>query len=157
MMGTKCLLPTGLIVMATLFITAGIYAGTNVPNVIELKTAKYTNHKKKIVRFEHRKHQQDYRQKYPDFYQNSCGECHHDQNNKPRRDLKAGMEVKKCIECHKTPQHVDGKKAKKLPKKEQRQYHANALHENCRACHKKINKATGKKTAPTTCKKCHRA
>lgn len=146
-----------LIVVATLFIAAGIYAGTKAPEVIELKTAKYAEHKKKIVKFDHRKHQQDYQQKYPNFYKESCGECHHDRNNKPRRDLKAGMEVKKCIECHKTPQHVTGKKAKKLSDKEQRQYHANALHENCKTCHKKINEATGKKTAPTTCKKCHRA
>ena len=156
-MKTKYLLTTSLIVIATLFIAAGIYAGTNVPNVIKLKTAKYAKHKKKIVKFDHLKHQQDYQQKYPDFYKNSCGECHHDQDNKPRQDLKAGMEVKKCIECHKTPQHVASKKAKKLSKKERRQYHANAVHENCKECHKKINKKTKKKTAPTTCKKCHRA
>ena len=156
-MKTKYLLTTSLIVIATLFIAAGIYAGTNVPNVIKLKTAKYAKHKKKIVKFDHLKHQQDYQQKYPDFYKNSCGECHHDQDNKPLQDLKTGMEVKKCIECHKTPQHVAAKKAKKLSKTEQRQYHANALHENCKECHKKINKKTGKKAAPTTCKKCHRA
>ena len=156
-MKTKYWLTTTIIVTAVLFIAAGIYAGTNVPNVIELKTAKYAKHKKKIVKFDHSKHQQDYRQKYPEIYQNNCGECHHDQNNQPRRDLKAGMAVKKCIECHKIPKHVDGKKAKKLSKKEKRQYHANALHENCRTCHKKMNKKTGKKAAPTTCKKCHRA
>ena len=143
--------------MVSVFIAAGLYAGTNVPNVIELKTPKYDKHKKKVVKFDHRKHQEDYRQKYPEVFQNSCGECHHDQNNQPRKNLKAGMDVQKCIECHKIPEHVEGKKAKKLSDKEKRQYHANALHENCKACHKKINKTTGKKAAPTTCKKCHRA
>ena len=156
-MKIRYLLSTGIMVLVSVFIAAGLYAGTNVPNVIKLKTAKYAEHKKKIVKFDHRKNQQDYRQKFPDLYQNDCGECHHDQNNQPRTELKAGMEVKKCIECHKTPQHVTGKEAKKLSTKEQRQFHANALHENCKACHKKINEATGKKTAPTTCKKCHRA
>ncbi len=156
-MRTKYLLTTSLMVMVSVFIAAGIYAGTNAPNVIKLKTSKYAKHKKKIVKFDHLKHQQDYQQKYPDFYKNSCGECHHDQNNKPRQNLKAGMEVKKCIECHKKPKHVAAKKAKKLSKKKQRQYHANALHENCKECHKKINKKTKKKTAPTTCKTCHRA
>ncbi len=156
-MKTKYLLTTSLIVIATVFIAAGIYASTNVQNVIKLKTGEYSKHTKAVVKFEHRKHQQDYQQKYPEIYKFNCGECHHDQNNKPRKSLKAGMEVKKCIECHKIPEYIKGKKAKKLSKKEQRQYHANALHENCKECHKKINKTTKKKTAPTTCKKCHRA
>ena len=155
-MKTKYWLTTGLVAAATVFLAAGIYAGTNVPNVIKLKSPQYAKHKKKIVKFNHRKHQDDYRQKFPEVYQNSCGECHHDQNNQPLRNLKAGMEVQKCIDCHKIPKHIDGKKAKKLSKKEKRQYHANALHENCRTCHKKTNKITKKKTAPTTCKKCHR-
>jgi hypothetical protein len=72
-MRTKYLLTTGIVAMVWLFIAAGIYAGTNVPNVIELKTTKYTKHKKKIVKFDHLKHQQDYQQKYPDFHKKSCG------------------------------------------------------------------------------------
>ncbi len=155
-MRTKNLLTATVMVIATVFVAAGIYASTNVQNVIKLKTAKYAKHTKKIVNFNHRKHQEDYKQKYPDAYNYNCGECHHDQNNKPRKDLKAGMEVKRCIECHKKPEYIKGKKAKALSDKEKRKYHANALHDNCQGCHKKINKMTKKKTAPTTCKKCHR-
>jgi len=33
--------------------------------------------------------------------------------------------------------------------------HAEALHLNCISCHKKANKASGTKAAPTSCAKCH--
>ena len=66
-------------------------------------------HTKGIVNFEHRKHQEDFKVE--------CGECHHDQNNKPLKNLKAGDEVKKCIECHKKPEYIKGDKAKGLSKK----------------------------------------
>jgi len=84
--------------MVSVFIAAGIYAGTNVPDVIKLKTDKYAKHKKKIVKFDHLKHQQDYRQKFPEVYKNNCGECHHDQNNKPRP-----QPVKSVIGPRRTP------------------------------------------------------
>ena len=49
----------------------------------------------------------------------------------------------KCITCHKIPAEAPkGKKAKKkLSKKEKiKEYHAEALHANCKGCHKKFNK-----------------
>ena len=156
-MRTKSFLATAAMVIVTAFIASGIYAGTNIQKVINLKTANYAKHTKKIVTFNHGKHQKEYQEKYPELYKSSCGECHHDQNNKPRKDLKAGMEVKRCIECHKKPDYVKGKKAKALSDKEKREYHANAMHENCEGCHKVVNKMSKKKTAPTTCKKCHGA
>ena len=58
------------------------------------------------------------------------------------------MKVKKCIECHKTPKHVDGKKAQKLSKKEQHQYHANALQKTARNVTKKSIKRPGRKPRP---------
>jgi mono/diheme cytochrome c family protein len=130
-MGIKNLLTAAAMVIATVFIGTGIYAGTNVQDVIKLKTVNYPKHTKKIVKFSHGKHQEDYKNKYPELYKNNCGECHHDRNNQPRKDLKAGMQVKKCIECHKKPGYVKGKKAKALSDKEKRKYHANALHDNC--------------------------
>ncbi len=154
-MKTKYLLITSLIVIVSVFIAAGIYASTNVQNVIELKTGEYAKHKKGIVKFEHRKHQQDYKQKYPKLYKASCGECHHDQDHKPLVNLKENDNVKKCIECHKKPAHIEGKKAKGLSKQQKREYHANALHDNCKGCHKKFKKMTGKKSAPISCKACH--
>jgi ABC-type nickel/cobalt efflux system permease component RcnA len=144
--------------IATLLVVAGIYAKT-VPDVIELKDPAYKEHEKGVVKFEHKKHHDDYAKKYPEFYKNGCGECHHDKDNKPLSDLKEGDDVQKCIECHKIASEAPkGKKAKKkLSKKEKiKDYHAEALHENCKGCHRNYNKKyKPTKKAPTTCVKCH--
>jgi hypothetical protein len=142
---------------AALFVAAGIYAKT-APDVIKLEDPAYKEHKKGVVEFTHGKHQKDYAKEYPDLYKNGCGECHHDEDNKPLSSLKEGDDVQKCIECHKIAGEAPkGKKAKKkLSKKEKiKDYHAEALHENCRSCHRAFNKKYKPKKAPTTCSKCH--
>ena len=160
----KQFLVSGIIAIVFLFVAAGIYAKV-VPDVIELKDPAYKKHKKGVVNFEHKKHQDDYAKQYPEFYKNGCGECHHDENNKPLSNLKEGDDVQKCIECHKIASEVPKKikkewKKKKISKDEKKkirmEYHAEAFHENCRVCHKKFNKKyKPKKKAPTTCTKCH--
>ena len=145
------------VALATLFIAAGIYAKA-APDVIPLADPAYKEHKKGVVQFEHKKHWHDYSKDYPELYKNGCGECHHDKDNKPLTELKDGDDVQKCIECHKIAAEAPkGKKAKKkLSKKEKiKEYHAEALHANCRVCHKKFNKKYKPKKAPTTCTKCH--
>ena len=104
---------------AALFVAAGIYA-KEVPDVIKLEDPAYKEHKKGVVEFTHGKHQKDYAKEYPDLYKNGCGECHHDEDNKPLSSLKEGDDVQKCIECHKIAAEAPkGKKAKKkLSKKE---------------------------------------
>jgi len=154
-MRKKQLLIGVLSTITLMLFSAGIYATTAVPDVIKLETKAYAKNEKGPVNFNHRKHQVDYKKDHPEVYKASCGECHHDQNHQPRKNLKAGDKVEKCIKCHKKPEYVDGQKAKKLSKKRKLEYHANALHENCQGCHKKVNKKAGKKIAPTTCKKCH--
>ncbi|WP_291465709.1 cytochrome c3 family protein [Desulfobacula sp.] len=82
----------------------------------------------------------------------SCGDCHHDKNNKPL-DLKIGDNVQQCIECH-TKLKKDKKNKKDIMVLE------NAMHGNCISCHKKINKKAGDKKglkgpAPASCGKCH--
>ena len=148
---------------AALFVAAGIYAKT-IPDVIELNDPAYKVHKKGVVHFEHGKHQKEYVEKYPEFYKNGCGDCHHDKDNKPLSNLKEGDPVQKCIECHKIPSEVPKKlkkewREKKVKKAEQKkkklEYHAEALHMNCRDCHKAFNKKYKPKKAPTTCAKCH--
>jgi len=156
-MRNKILRVSVVVALATLFIAAGIYAKA-VPDVIPLQDPAYKEHKKGVVKFEHKKHWDDYAKEYPEFYKNGCGECHHDKDNKPLTELKEGDEVQKCIECHKIAAEAPkGKKAKKkLSKKEKiKEYHAEALHANCRVCHKKFNKKYKPKKAPTTCTKCH--
>jgi hypothetical protein len=156
-MNKRSLLISAIVGIAMVFVVAGIYAET-VPAVIELQDPAYTEHKKGVVHFEHKKHQDDYAKQYPEFYKNGCGECHHDKDNKPLSSLKEGDEVQKCIECHKIASEAPkGKQAtKKLSKKEKiKEYHAEALHQNCKGCHKKFNKKYKPKKAPTTCTKCH--
>jgi hypothetical protein len=159
------LLTAATVVIAALFAATLIYAGTEVKEIIELKDPAYKKHKKGVVKLEHKKHQADYAQKYPEFYKNNCGECHHDKDNKPLAGLKEGDNVQKCIECHKIASEMPKKdvkamREKKASKKEIKtkklEYHAEALHYNCRGCHRLYNKKyKPKKKAPTTCVKCH--
>ncbi len=130
-----------------------LYAGTEVKDVIKMENKAYETHKKAIVMFSHKKHTEDYKA--------GCGECHHDENNKPLNNIKIGDDVKNCIECHKIPsERPKGKGAPKLTKKERLAYHAESIHYNCKDCHKKFNKEKGLKSkdkgaAPVTCAQCH--
>ena len=160
----KKLLVLVIVVSAALFAAGGIFAKT-VPEMIKLEDPAYKKHKKGVVDFTHGKHQTEYAKKYPEFYQKGCGECHHDEDNKPLSNLKEGDDVQKCIECHKIPSEVPKKlkkewKANKVKKADQKkiklEYHAEALHYNCRGCHRDYNKKyKPAKKAPTTCTKCH--
>jgi len=140
------------VMIGCLFCAVGIYAGTKADDVIKMENKAYSKHKKSIVTFSHKKHATDYKL--------GCGECHHDENHKPLSNLKEGDNVKNCIDCHKKPGYVTGKSAKGLSKSQKLEYHANAIHENCKGCHKKFNKEKKLKSkdagaAPTTCTKCH--
>jgi hypothetical protein len=153
----KHLITTVTIGIVILFVSAAIYA-KSAPDTIQLQDPAYETHKKGVVNFEHKKHFEQYAKEFPDLYKNGCGECHHDKDNKPLTNLKDGDDVQKCIECHKIPGEAPkGKEAKKkLSKKEKiKEYHAEALHENCKSCHKTFNKKYKPKKAPTTCTKCH--
>jgi len=132
-------------VMAGLFLAAAVSAGTKMPAEMEI-TAPY-EHKKSTIKFQHQKHQKEYK--------TTCGDCHHDDKGKPLAELKEGDDVQKCFDCHKKPGELKGKKAKGLSKKEKLDYHANALHENCIGCHKQRNKENKNKKAPAKCTDCH--
>ncbi|MBC8432638.1 MAG: cytochrome c3 family protein [Desulfobacterales bacterium] len=154
--------------IAVLFVAAGLYAGTEVKDEIPMNNKAYEKHEESILVFTHKKHMTDYAEKHPDLYANGCGECHHedkDGKSVPLKDLKEGDEVKNCIECHKKPAFIDTKESKKKKLKKEdlvKEYHANAIHENCQGCHKKYNKKMNLKSkdegyAPTKakCKTCH--
>ena len=150
--------------IAVLLVFTGTYAAVEdpvpVPEEIRLEDKAYKKHKYAIAVLSHKKHQEDYAKKYPEFYQNGCGECHHDKDNKPLTELKAGDAVQRCIECHKIPKFVTGRKAKGLTKEQKRENQGNAMHDNCKVCHKKYNKKYTKRSkskgyAPTSCKTCH--
>jgi len=126
---------------------AAAEGGAEFPEVIKMENAAY-EHKKPIVVFTHLKHVEEYKA--------VCGDCHHDDEAQPLADLKIGDEVLGCIECHDQPgEKPKGKGAPKLSKSEELAYHAEALHENCKSCHKEYNKKNKTKAAPATCGQCH--
>lgn len=143
------------VVTGIVFLSVGLYAATTVPDIIQMQNKAYEKHKKGIATFSHKKHAEDYATQNPELYKKGCGECHHDKDGKPL-SLKAGDDVQNCIECHKKPgESPKGKDAPKLSAKEKRAYHAEAIHANCKGCHKAFNVAKNSKAAPVTCLKCH--
>ena len=135
-----------IVAMVTLFLSAGLNAG-DFPEMIKMQSPEYAEHTKGIVEFSHGKH--------ADEYEIGCGECHHDDKGQPL-ELKKGDPVQRCIECHKEPgERPKGKDAPKLSKEERLAFHAEALHYNCKDCHKDHNKENNTKAAPTTCTQCH--
>jgi hypothetical protein len=145
-----------LVGIAIVFMAGTIQAGTQVDDVIKMQNPAYSEHTKGIVEFTHKKHATDYGA--------ACGDCHHDDKGQPLADLKEGDDVQQCIACHSKPGEVPKElkkewRDKKLKKEETnklaREYHAEALHDNCIGCHKTWNKENNSKAAPTSCTKCH--
>lgn len=145
-----------LVGLATVFVAGGIYAGTEVSDVIKMQNPAYTAHTKGIVEFSHKKHVEEYKA--------ACGDCHHDDKGQPLTDLKMGDNVDSCITCHKIPGTVPGEMKKewretKMAQSEQAkrelEFHAEAVHQNCISCHKDFNKKNNSKAAPVTCTTCH--
>lgn len=135
--------------IAAIFLATALHAGTEVKDELILEDPGYKKPKKRAPKFRslaftHKKHIEDHKI--------SCGECHHDKDNKPL-DLKIGDDVQKCSECHNKFEQ-DKKNKKDI------MVHENALHKNCKDCHIETNKKAGdpkgmKGDAPATCGKCH--
>ena len=127
------------VVFVSLFVAVGLYA-TSAPDIIPLDNPGYKKHRKGIVQFTHTKHIKD--------YNIDCGECHHDDAGKPLA-LKDGDSVQGCGECHSNFGKLS-KADKKLSKAEKiKGFHEQALHANCKGCHKK------QKKGPSKCNDCH--
>ncbi len=155
-MGKRGLIIFAAVGVALMFTAVSINAATDVKDVITMDNKAYEKHKKAIVDFTHKKHNEEYKI--------GCGECHHDDKGQPLNDLKIGDDVQNCITCHKIPGQMPGKlkkemKANKASKKEisakKMEYHAEAIHVNCISCHKDYNKKNKTKAAPQSCTKCH--
>lgn len=117
-------------------------------DVIAMENAAYPKHTKGIVQFTHKKHYTEYKA--------TCGDCHHDENAEPLKDLKEGDAVQGCIECHPKPGKAPKpKKGENMTDSEKLEYHTEALHANCIDCHKDHNKKNNTKAAPTSCTTCH--
>lgn len=134
------------------------------PAVIKMDTLEYDGHTKPFVEFKHRKHTSDFSRKYPQFFESGCGTCHHDDEGRPLTDLAPGDDVNYCIDCHSEPGTVprDVKKqmrAQDLSLSEKNawelEYHAEAIHDLCRGCHRDVKRHDRTTKAPATCMKCH--
>jgi len=143
---------------------AAVLADTTMPDIIKMNNPAYDEHEKAIVQFNHKAHAEKFPEKYPEIFENACGECHHNDEGEPRKDLKMGDDVDKCIECHDKPGQMPKKvkrelRAKGLSREErrvrEREYHAEALHDKCRGCHRLARKKADTRKPPTTCSKCH--
>jgi hypothetical protein len=141
-----------------------LYAAETVPDIVKMENPAYEKHVKDIVEFKHRAHADEFGKKYPQIFEKGCGECHHDDQNKPRTDLKYGDDVKNCIECHKKPGEMPKAVKRELKaadlslsemKVKEREYHAEALHDKCRGCHREARKKADTRKPPITCSKCH--
>ena len=93
----KKLLVLVIVVSAALFAAGGIFAKA-VPDIIKLEDPAYKEHKKGVVDFTHGKHQSEYAEKYPEFYKNGCGECHHDKEDLPRSSLMEEDDVQTVLD-----------------------------------------------------------
>lgn len=146
---------TAIILLLAVLCFAPVVIGGNTAEDVIVFESKEGN-----VTFKHKTHFETYFNEHPEFYKSSCGECHHDKDNKALSDLKVGDEVQKCVECHKKPGYLKGKEARGLSKEQKREYVANAFHDNCKGCHSAYNKSKKLKPkdegyAPNTCKTCH--
>ena len=152
---------TGLVILLFAF---SLFAGNTVPDVVEMKNPAYEEHTKAIVQFKHKAHADKFEGKYPEIFEDGCGECHHDEEGEPRRDLKMGEDVLNCIECHDKPGRMPKKAKRELRgedlsreerKVREREYHTEALHDKCRGCHREARKQADTRKPPITCSKCH--
>jgi hypothetical protein len=115
------------------------------PDVIDIQSTLWKNHTKGPVKFEHKKHSEEYGEK--------CVDCHHVIKD-GKNTWKEGDKVEKCMDCH---NEATIKGEKKLSKDKQKLNLKLAYHNNCQGCHKDLKKKDKAKYGkiPTTCIKCH--
>jgi hypothetical protein len=131
------------------------FAQGNFPEVIEFDGVADGGGSKEIhpstytgpVKFQHRKHQVDYKLK--------CSDCHHD-SDAVKIMGSGSTKSLRCITCHKKEGLVRGAIAENAISDDELIAHrANALHLLCRGCHKKYNATVHVVQAPEACRICH--
>lgn len=125
-------------VLGMVFIFALAYASQQAPDTATMESKVYSKHKKALVHFNHKKHNVDYGV--------ACSDCHHVYKD-GKNTWKEGDAVQKCDACHSEAKAPKGDKSSKMEKI--KKYHYNAIHENCKGCHKEMKKG------PTKCSECH--
>ena len=138
-----------------LFVLGVAVAQANFPDVIEFDGAADGGGSQDIhpttysdpVKFQHKKHQVDYKLK--------CSDCHHD-SDAVKIMGSGSTESLRCGNCHKKEGLVRGPIAENAISDDELIAHrANALHLLCRGCHKKHNATVHVVQAPEACRICH--
>ena len=96
-MHKKYLLIALSLMILPMLISTGVFAGKEVKEIVTFDNPAYGKHKEAIVSFNHKKHSSDYYDEYPELYESTCGECHHDKENKKQRDTRIACTV--CNAC----------------------------------------------------------
>ncbi|MBW2608848.1 MAG: cytochrome c3 family protein [Deltaproteobacteria bacterium] len=122
------------LLMGFLFIAAGVLTAADVSDDVQIENKGYKKDQKKPVKLTHKTHIEEHKV--------TCIECHHDYKD-GKNIWKEGDPVAKCITCHDPLKKKGDVKKLKL-----------AYHNNCKECHKTINKE-GKKAPLKKCKECH--
>lgn len=117
------------------FVVAGTLIAADLPDEVVIEGDAYKKDKKGPVKLTHKKHSTDYKA--------ACDDCHHDYKD-GKNVWTATDPVAKCVECHDPEKSVD--KVKKLQ---------TAFHNNCKSCHKQVNKKEGKTAPEKKCNDCH--
>ncbi len=143
-MGRNTLCTLTVFVAALLFIMVNSLIASDVPETITMDSKLYEKHRKGSVTFPHKKH--------AEYEGISCTDCHHVYED-GKNAWKEGDPVQNCEACHsktgRAPRDMD--KAERI-----KQYHQDAIHENCRGCHKKmVDRSTEKGKALARCSGCH--
>ena len=135
---------------ALLFVAMGSLTAADAPAVVKapdsitMESKIYKKHTKSPVTFSHKKH--------AEYKGITCDQCHHVYKD-GKNTWKEGDAVQKCEACH----TETGKPPKEMKKADAiNKYHAEALHANCRGCHKKmIDKDSDMGKALKGCTGCH--
>ena len=126
-------------------VVSGMEATQEVPDTVKMESAVYKSHKKPIVVFTHKKHAQD--------YGIACTDCHHVYKD-GKNTWQEGDAVERCDSCHSKDKPSPEERKAMSEAEKMAAFHYEAIHENCKACHKDLKKA-GKPTGPISCTKCH--
>ena len=113
------------------------------PDEITIKSPLWPNPTKAAVKFDHKKHAQEYKV--------ACSQCHHVYKD-GKNTWKEGDPVQTCEKCH-TEATVQGEV--KLPPDQKKLNLKLAFHTNCIPCHKKMKTEKPESKAPITCAGCH--
>ncbi len=136
---------------ALLFVLVGTLTAADKPEApenITMNSKVHPKHTKKLVTFSHKKH--------ADHKDIGCADCHH-VYKEGKNIWKEGDPVQKCEECHSEPKKPKEDKTKMTKAEKIKKYHKDAIHANCKGCHKKMidKESEMGKTLLKGCKGCH--